>query len=110
MSIGKIDENIVEEDADFAYDDEAVHFYLAVVSRRTQDLNRLNFNISNFNVDNYDQDFFEVASTPMNEDLMIITVKNFTSARAGMDYYYALMADPGVFSGFKETDFRHLII
>lgn len=110
LSIGKVEDNLVEEIADYKFDDEAVHFYIAVVSRRTQDLNRLNFNISNFNIDNYDQDFFEVASTPMNEDLMIITVKNFNSAKVGMEYYYSLLADPQVFSEFKVTDFRHFII
>jgi len=110
LSIGKIDESLLEEVADYSYEEEDVHFYVAVVSRRTQDLNRLNFNISNFNVDNYDQDFFEVASIPMNDDLMIITVKNFNSAKIGMDYYYALLADPLVFSEFRETDFRHFII
>ncbi len=110
LSIGKIDKSLVEEVADYEFEDEMVHFYVAVVSRRTQDLNRLNFNISNFNIENYDQDFFEVASTPMNDDLMIITVKNFKDAKAGMDYYYALVADPDVFSEFSETDFRHFII
>ncbi|MEA1877130.1 MAG: tetratricopeptide repeat protein [Bacteroidota bacterium] len=110
LSIGKVEKTLIEEVADYSFDDDDVHFYVAVVSRRTQDLNRLNFNISNFNVDNYDQDFFEVASVPMNDDLMIITVKNFGDAKIGMDYYYALLADPTVFSEFSETDFRHFII
>ncbi|MCK5820292.1 MAG: tetratricopeptide repeat protein, partial [Bacteroidales bacterium] len=110
LSIGKIDKSVVEELEDYSFDNEDVHFYVAVVSRRSQDLNRLNFNISNFNVDNYDQDFFEVASVPMNEDLMIITVKNFSDAKIGLNYYYALLADPTVFSEFNETDFRHFII
>ncbi len=110
LSIGKIDESLDEEIADYVFEEDAVHFYVAVVSRRTQDLTRLNFNISNFNVSNYDQDFFEVASTPMNDDLMIISVKNFNTSKIGMDYYYSLIADPEVFTGFKETDFRHFII
>lgn len=110
LSIGKVEKSLIEEIADYSYVNDDVHFYVAVVSRRTQDLNRLNFNISNFNVDNYDQDFFEVASIPMNDDLMIITVKNFSDAKIGMDYYYALLADPTVFSEFNETDFRHFII
>jgi len=110
LSIGKVEKNLVEELADYSFNSDDIHFYVAVVSRRTQDLNRLNFNISNFNVDNYDQDFFEVASVPMNNDLMIITVKNFRDAKTGMDYYYALLADPMVFSDFNETDFRHFII
>lgn len=110
LSIGKVEQAVEEEAADYVFEEETVHFYVAVVSRRSQDLNRLNFNISNFNVENYDQDFFEVASTPMNEDLMIITVKNFPNLKAGMDYYHALLADPQVFTEFKETDFRHFII
>jgi tetratricopeptide (TPR) repeat protein len=110
LSIGKVDGVDEDVNAEYIYEAESIHFYVAVLSRRSQDLNRLSFNISNFNIENYDQDFFEVTTSPMNNDLMVVIVKNFTSAKAGMDYYYALLADPLVFSEFEERDFRHFII
>ncbi|MCD6346083.1 MAG: tetratricopeptide repeat protein, partial [Bacteroidales bacterium] len=111
LSIGKVNKPAEEEVlADFTYNEKAVHYYIAVVSRRTQDLNRLVFNISNFNIENFDQDFFEVTSVPMNDDLMLIIVKNFPDVTSGINYYYSLLADPKVFSEFDQTAFRHFII
>ncbi|MBT3242999.1 MAG: tetratricopeptide repeat protein [Bacteroidetes bacterium] len=111
LSIGKVDPAAEEEVMqDFQFQEDAVHYYIAVVSRRTQDLNRLTFNISNFNVENFDQDYFEVSSVPMNDDLMLIIVKNFADETVGMNYYYSLLADPQAFADFDQTDFRHFII
>jgi len=111
LSIGGVDPADIEEgEQNYAFNEDAIHYYIAVVSRRTQDLNRLNFNISNFNIENYDQDFFEVSSVPLNDDLILITVKNFQNSEIGMNYYYSLLADPEVFSDFDQTDFRHFII
>ena len=41
---------------------------------------------------------------------MVIVVKNFTTAKEGMAYYYALQADPNVYTDFNDRDYRHFII
>lgn len=110
LSIGQVGKPADATPTEYVRSADAIHYYIAVVSRQTQDLNRMTFNISNFNIENYDQDFFEVSTSPLNNDLMIIIVKNFNDAKAGMDYFYALKADPVVFSEFSERDFRHFII
>ncbi len=99
-------------DADVAYvpDDPSTHFYAVVVSGNTVDVGKLKFRISNFNVEKYDEEFFEVASSLLDGDLQVITVKNFTNKKVAMDYFDAIVADPAVFADLKETDYRHFMI
>jgi tetratricopeptide (TPR) repeat protein len=98
------------EDANYVYSENSVHYYVVIVSSASTDVNRLKYNISSFNVENYDQDFFEVQSEVLTQNLIMISVKNFPDAKSGMDYYKGLLADPNVYADFNETDFRHFII
>ena len=111
LQIGAITETEGEaEEANYQYSEDFVHYYIVIVSSSSGDVNRLKYNISAFNVDNYDQDFFEVNSEVLTENLLMISVKNFPDAKSGMDYYRGLLADPVVYADFDETDFRHFII
>jgi tetratricopeptide (TPR) repeat protein len=91
-------------------DDASTHFYVVVISGATVDVGKLKFRISNFNVEKFDEEFFEVASSVLDDDLQIITVKNFTNKKDGMAYYEAITTDPKVYEEMKDTDFRHFII
>ncbi|MCD6332689.1 MAG: hypothetical protein J7L89_05400, partial [Bacteroidales bacterium] len=73
---------------EYRYDESSVHYYIAVVSTRSLDVNRLKFRITDFNVDHYDQSFLEVTAIPM-EDLQLIVVKSFKDKKDAMDYYRA---------------------
>lgn len=110
MQVGKVDGTQEQAAADYIPDVSATHFYIVVLSGVNVDIGKLKFRISNFNVEKYNEDFFEVASTVLDEDLQIISVKNFTNKQAGMDYYQAITADPKVYEGMKDTDYRHFII
>ena len=91
-------------------DDAATHFYVVVISGANADLGKLKFRISNFNVEKYNEDFFEVASSVFDEEMQIVTVKNFNNKKDGMNYYESILADPKVYEGMKDTDYRHFII
>jgi outer membrane protein assembly factor BamD (BamD/ComL family) len=99
-----------KEDLKYIADESATHFYAVVVSGSTVDVGKLKFRISNFNVDKYTEDLFEVSSTLLDNDLQIITVKNFTNKKKAMDYYQAIIADPNVYADMKDTDYRHFVI
>ena len=111
LQIGAITETAESDvEANYVYSADNVHYYIVIVSSTTTDVNRLKYNISGYNVENYDQDFFDVQSEVLTQNLIMISVKNFPDAKSGMDYYKGLLADPTVYSEFNETDFRHFII
>jgi len=111
LLIGSIDETVGEgEEANYLFLENSVHYYVVIIGSNNADVNRLKYNISSFNVENYDQDFFEVKSEILTENLLMITVRNFPDSKSGMDYYRGLLADPVVYSEYNETDFRHFTI
>ncbi|MFH0761391.1 MAG: tetratricopeptide repeat protein [Bacteroidota bacterium] len=111
MQIGKVDAgNKDETSVSYSPDDPATHFYVAVVSGNSVDVGKLKFRISNFNVEKFDEEFFEVASTVLDGDVQVITVKNFTNKKSAMAYYWAITADPVVYGDVKEIDFRQFVI
>jgi hypothetical protein len=97
-------------DVPYFTDDAATHFYVIILSGVNVDLGKLKFRLSNFNVEKFEEDFFEVASTVFDQELQIVTVKNFNNKKDGMNYYLAMTADNTVYEGMKETDYRHFII
>ncbi len=111
LQIGAITDNAGEsEEADYSFTEKSVHYYIVIVSSNSGDVNRLKYNISNFNVENYDQDFFDVKSEVLTENLIMISVKNFADSKYGMDYYRGLLADPTVYTDYREIDYRHFVI
>ena len=110
VQVGQVDATADKKDLEFFPEDAATHFYVVIVSGPGVDLGKLKFRISNFNVEHFDQEFFDVSSALFEEEMQIITVKNFTNKKAGMDYYNSMLADPKVYEGMKETDYRHFII
>lgn len=111
LRIGAVDEAGEEDtEAGYTYAKDDVHFYVAILGSNNADVNRLKYDITNFNVENFDQDFFEVKSEVLSENLLMITVRNFPDAKSGLDYYRGLLADPVVYAQFGETDYRHFII
>lgn len=110
FQIGKVDQAQEKVAVEYFPDDAATHFYIVVISGANVDLGKLKFRISNFDVEKYNEDFFEVSSSVLDEDLQIITVKNFNNKKEGMNYYQSITADPKVFEGMKDTDYRHFII
>jgi tetratricopeptide (TPR) repeat protein len=99
-----------EEDVEYFPDEAATHYYVVVVSAAAVDIGRLKFRISNFNVEKFDAEVFEVASSILEGDLQAITVKNFNNGKEGMSYFEAITADPAVFAGMKDTDYRQFLI
>ena len=111
LRIGTVDANAEDtEDANYLYNENSIHYYIVIVASNTSDVNRLKYNISSYNVEKYDQDFFEVKSEILAENLIMISVKNFPDAKSGLDYYAGLAADPEVYADYEETDFRHFVI
>ena len=110
IQVGKVDATKDQVSQEFATDDAATHFYVVVISGANVDVGKLKFRISNFNVEKYTEDFFEVSSTIFDEELQIVTVKNFKTKKEGMDYYKSVTADPKVYEGMKDTDYRHFVI
>ncbi|MCX6225868.1 MAG: hypothetical protein NTV01_14135 [Bacteroidia bacterium] len=110
IQVGKVEPAQEKAALEYFPDDAATHFYVVVISGVNVDIGKLKFRISNFNVEKSDQDFYEVASSILDEELQIITVKNFTNKKDGMDYYQSITADPKVYEGMKDTDYRHFII
>jgi hypothetical protein len=51
-----------------------------------------------------------VSSAIFDDDIQVVTVKNFTNKKIGMAYYTSISTDPKVFEGMKDTDYRHFII
>jgi len=110
VQVGQVDGSKDQVNLEFFKDDPATHFYVIIISNSAVDIGKLKFRISNFNVEKFVEDFFEVTSTIFDGDMQIITVKNFTNKKVGMDYYKAIVTDPKVFEEMKETDYRHFII
>lgn len=111
LLVGRVEAtNQGETAVEYFPDDASTHFYAVVVSANAVDIGKLKFRISNFNVEKYDEEFFEVASSLLDGDLQVITVKNFNNKKEAMDYYQAITADPAVYGEMKETDYRHFVI
>lgn len=110
MQIGKVDPALDQADLDYFPGDAATHFYIVILSGTNVDVGKLKFRISNFNVEKYVEDFFEVSSAIFEDEMQIVTVKNFTNKKVGMEYYQSITADPKVFEEMKDTDYRHFII
>ncbi len=110
IQVGQVEPAGEKASLEYFADEASTHFYVVVISGVSVDVGKLKFRISNFNVEKYNEDFFEVASSVLDNELQVITVKNFGNKKAGMDYYQAITADPLVYEGMKDTDFRHFII
>jgi tetratricopeptide (TPR) repeat protein len=110
IQVGKVDAAPDQAPVDYFPDDAATHFYVVVISGAGVDVGKLKFRISNFNVEKYNEDFFEVASSAFDDDLQIVTVKNFNNKKEGMDYFNSVTEDAKVYEGMKDTDYRHFII
>lgn len=111
LLVGRVETGNKEETAvEYFPDNAATHYYAVVISANVVDIGKLKFRISNFNVEKYDEEFFEVASSLLDGDLQVITVKNFNNKKEAMDYYQAITADPVVYGGMKETDYRQFVI
>ena len=110
IQVGKVDPVPDQAALEYFPDAASTHFYVVVISGINVDVGKLKFRISNFNVEKYNEDFFEVASSVLNDELQIITVINFTNKTEGMNYYQAVTVDPKVFEGMKDTDYRHFVI
>ncbi len=110
VQVGQVTAAEEKIDLEFFAEDAATHFYAVIVSGPAVDLGKLKFRISNFNVEHFDEEFFDVSSAVFEDDMQIVTVKNFTSKKTGMDYFNSMLADPKVYEGLKDTDYRHFII
>jgi len=110
IRIGMVDPTQEQAAVEYFPDDAATHFYVVIISGANADVGKLKFRISNFNVEKYNEDFFEVASSVFDEELQIVTVKNFKNKKDGLAYYQSITADPNVYEGMKDTDYRHFII
>ncbi|MDD4645800.1 MAG: hypothetical protein PHY99_07415, partial [Bacteroidales bacterium] len=110
MQIGRVEEPKEKVAGAFFADNSSTHFYITMVSAANVDIGKLKFRISNFNVEKYNEDFFEVSSSVFDDQLQIITVKNFTNKKGAMDYYKSISLDDKVYEGMKETEYRHFVI
>jgi len=111
LPVGGIDPaTLAKERTDYFDEDRATHFYVMIISGTTVDVGQLKFRISNFNVENYADVFFEVASSVFENDLQIITVKNFTNKETALTYFNQIRDDLTVFEGIVPTDYRHFVI
>ncbi|MFO7617263.1 MAG: tetratricopeptide repeat protein [Bacteroidales bacterium] len=99
-----------EEKAEYLAEDSDTHFYVMITSGNSVDVGRLKFRISNFNVEKFTDVFFEVASSVFENELQMITVKNFTNKMEALTYYQLIGDDLGVFEGMAPTDYRHFVI
>jgi tetratricopeptide (TPR) repeat protein len=110
LQIGTVDPAADKLELAYAIDESATHFYVMIISGTTVDVGKLKFRLSNFNVEKFVEDYFDVSSAIFDDDIQVVTVKNFTNKKIGMAYYTSISTDPKVFEGMKDTDYRHFII
>jgi tetratricopeptide (TPR) repeat protein len=110
LQIGMVDAVSDKVELAYAMDESATHFYVMIISGTTVDVGKLKFRLSNFNVEKFVEDYFDVSSAIFDDDIQVVTVKNFTNKKTGMAYYTSISTDPKVFEGMKDTDYRHFII
>lgn len=102
-------EPLIEEEIYFA-NNKSTHFYVMAVPNKITDVNRIKFDISNFNLDFFRMDSYNVSGVLLNEDIQIITVKNFPNKRKAMSYFQAVMANLSYFKEIEGINYRHFVI
>jgi len=110
LPVLKEEEEIVEAQEIYAYNDSAVHYYLLVVNRFEVNVNQLIFNIINYNLDHYDGVDLETTGEMLNDTLNIITVKPFLALSEGQDYSEKIILDESVINELQQGGYYSLII
>lgn len=110
LPVLKEEEEVIEAQEIYAYNDSAVHYYLLVVNRFQVNVNQLIFNIINYNLDHYSQVDFETGGEMLNDTLHIITVKSFLTLSDAQDYSEKIILEESVINELQQGDYYSFII
>ncbi len=100
----------VVEEVIYFPNNKSPHFYVMAVPNKVTDVNRVKFDISNFNIDFFRMNSYNVSSVILNEDIQIVTVKNFDNAKKAVAYFETVMANLGYFKEIEGVNYRHFVI
>ncbi|UCG28687.1 MAG: tetratricopeptide repeat protein [Bacteroidales bacterium] len=106
----KEEEEEIQAQEIYTYNDSAVHLFMLVVNRLEIDVNQLIFNIINFNLDNYPQIEYDTQGEMLNDSLQVITVRDFASSTDASEYTRRLIATGNIQDELQNTRFYHFII
>jgi len=106
----KEEEELVEAQEIYTFNDSAVHYYLLVVNRFEIDVNQLIFNIINYNLDQYGQVDFDTGGEMVNDTLNFITVRPFANLADAQDYSGKIILDESIASELQQGDYYSFVI
>lgn len=104
-----MDPNRREQVSVFAYNEDAVHFFVMVIDVRQVDARELRRVINDFNRDNYSEREFSMSNIFLDEKNQLITLTNFINKEAGMEYYNRFVTSEGL-KDFKAEAMQAFII
>ncbi len=95
-----------EEPSPYIYDINAAHMVIIIASNEKVKTDPLRIRISDFNTRNYKSAQLMVKSLVLNDENMLLTVGNFTNARAAQNYRNDIFISDYVFGGIDTADFK----
>lgn len=104
------EEEIVEAQEIYTFNDSVLHYYLLVVNRFETNVNQLVFNIINYNLDNYPQVDFDTGGEMLNDTLNFITVKPFLTLADAQAYAENIILDESIVNELQLGEYYSFII
>jgi TolA-binding protein len=88
----------------FSVNFEGPHFIIALVPDDPKVANTFKTRIGNFNSVYYSEQSFDLSSSLFGKDKQLVVLKSFPTAKASIEYFDNLMADPDMFKGDVKKD------
>jgi hypothetical protein len=100
----------LKEESQYAFDENAEHYYVIYVKTSDVDIKRLSFEVRNFNIFTFSMRTFHVVNSMFNSNYELITVRAFRNQRQASNYSKMIANSEDVFSKLQNADYKSFII
>jgi len=91
-------------------DNELLHYFIIAFPSQSQiDINRLKFDLANYNLDHFTTLDFEIETETLNQETMLVIVRNFENKESAMVYFMSIIRKPEVFKTLAGKPYLNFI-
>jgi tetratricopeptide (TPR) repeat protein len=91
-------------------DNELLHYFIIAFPAQDQiDINRLKFDLANYNLDHFTTLDFEIETENLNQETMLVIVRNFDDKESAMVYFMSIIRKPEVFKTLAGKPYLNFI-
>jgi tetratricopeptide (TPR) repeat protein len=91
-------------------DNDLLHYFIIAFPSQSQiDINRLKFDLANYNLDHFTTLDFEIETETLNQENMLVIVRNFDNKESAMVYFMSIIRKPDVFKTLAGKPYLNFI-